>query len=175
MLTCAEFSDRLYDEDCRRALSGALAPPADIALHLAAGDGGAAGAAGAAEDGCAACRLLWAEAADDLARLPALLLEPPPAHLHAALLRPRGGPTASQAAPATSRWAIDWTAGLTWAALGATLALMAASHLQELAGRVAPHLMPAGSSVPVAPLVLLGASLAFAASTARQSLGEVAG
>ena len=46
MLTCAEFADRLYDEDCRRALAGERpaspvtptvpALPPDIAPHLLA-------------------------------------------------------------------------------------------------------------------------------------------
>jgi hypothetical protein len=159
VLSCEDFSDRLYDEDCRFALVRRGAVPADVALHCAS---------------CAACRGLWTEAADDLATLPELLSEPAPPELSA---RVRRGLAERVAAQPASPWsALDWTAGLTWAALGAAVAVVAAGHLPAgLAQRlVSGSASPATAPHPalMAPFALLGAAIAFGASAVRQAVRD---
>ncbi len=51
MLSCTEFADRLYDEDCRRAQEGRAELPADVAAHRRV---------------CGGCGRAWAAAAQDL-------------------------------------------------------------------------------------------------------------
>jgi predicted anti-sigma-YlaC factor YlaD len=64
-MTCAEFEDRLFDEDCRAGLLGRSALPADVAEHAAQ---------------CPACARQWAEALADAQRLSRrLVVAPPPA------------------------------------------------------------------------------------------------
>jgi hypothetical protein len=184
VLTCSDFADRLYDEDCRRALAhrGPVpALPADIALHCAS---------------CAACRRLWAEAAEDLATLPALLAEPAPAALAARVRRDLGVLAAArQAGP--PRLGLDWTAAFTWAALGAAAAIVAAGHLPAGLAHLLPAYLPfppsalslptlptlpsAGGAIvaphatllaSMAPLALLGAAVAFGASAVRQAVRD---
>jgi hypothetical protein len=161
VLSCQEFSDRLYDEDCRRALAHRGPVPADAALH---------------RDSCADCRSLWAEAAEDLATLPELLCEPAPPALEARVRRELAkGPSR----PANPWFVLDWTAGITWAAIGASLALMAVSHLPAgLAGMLFSS--PGSTANPThlalaAPTALLGASVAFAASAVRQAVRDALG
>jgi hypothetical protein len=161
MLSCQGFSDRLYDEDCRRALEHRGPVPADAALHL---------------DSCSGCRGLWAEAEEDLATLPELLFEPAPAELEARLRRElaRG-----RARPANPRLMLDWTAGLTWAGMGAALGIMAMSHLPAgLSGLLSSGLGPVGSPAHLAlmaPAALLGASVGFAASAVHQAVRDALG
>ena len=146
MLTCTAFADRLYDEDCRQALSGRAPIPADLGPH---------------RDGCAACRRAWEEAALDLAALPSLLLEPAPAAVVAGLRHA----VATGSEPSAT---LDWTAAITWAAIGA------------VAGAVLPALTGGHLSAWVAgpePLVLalVGASVAFAARAAGDAVREALG
>ena len=96
MLSCTDFCDRLYDEDCRHALAGRGPLPPDVSMH---------------RQECAGCRLAWAEAAEDLATLPHLLMEPAPPALLADL---RVAVIKGLELPPT----FDWTAGITWAAIG---------------------------------------------------------
>jgi hypothetical protein len=144
VLSCLDFCDRLYDEDCRHALAGCGPLPSDISVHL---------------PGCAGCRLVWAEASEDLATLPVLLLEPAPAALQAdlgvAVIKGMELPPA-----------LDWTAGITWAAIGAVLPALAA-----VAGPLPSWLAALG---PLS-LSLVGASFAFAANAAHESLREAIG
>jgi hypothetical protein len=146
MLTCAAFADRLYDEDCRQALAGRAPIPADLGVH---------------RDGCASCRGAWEEAARDLAALPPLLLEPAPSAVVAGLRHAvaKGG----EPSPA-----LDWTAAITWAAIGASI------------GAVLPALTAGHLSAWVAgpePLILslVGASFAFAARVAGEAVREALG
>lgn len=146
MLTCTAFTDRLYDEDCRQALAGRAPIPADLGPH---------------RDGCAACRRAWEEAALDLAALPPLLLEPAPAAVVAGLRHA----VAKGSAPSAT---LDWTAAITWAAIGAAV------------GAVLPALTAGHLSAWVAgpePLILslVGASVAFAARAAGEAVREALG
>jgi predicted anti-sigma-YlaC factor YlaD len=70
-MTCPEFDDRLFDEDCRSALLGRADVPRDVAEHLGL---------------CATCAQEWSRAAAEAARLSRLLVAPPPA-LRGRLLR----------------------------------------------------------------------------------------
>ncbi len=144
MLSCSDFCARLYDEDCRHALAGRGPLPADISLHLPR---------------CAACSLAWAQAGEDLATLPHLLLEPAPAALLAdlrvAVIR------GLEPSPA-----LDWTAGITWAAIGAVLPALAAAFGSW------PSWLPAAGPLS---LSLIGASFAFAANAASQAVREALG
>ncbi len=144
MLSCREFCDRLYDEDCRHALAGRGPLPADVAVH---------------QEECAGCRSAWAQAAEDLATLPQLLLEPAPGALLADL---RVAVIEKRELPPT----LDWTAGITWAAIGAVLPALAA-----VAGPLPSWLAAMG---PLC-LSLVGASFAFAASAASEALREAIG
>jgi hypothetical protein len=161
VLSCQDFSDRLYDEDCRRALAHRGAVPADAALHL---------------DVCSGCRGLWAEAEEDLATLPGLLFEPAPAALEAGLRR---GLARGRARPAKTRLVLDWTVGITWAGMGAALAIVTVSHLPAgLAGLLSSALGSAGSQAHLALMAstaLLGASVAFAASAVQQAVRDALG
>jgi predicted anti-sigma-YlaC factor YlaD len=77
-MTCVEFEDRLFDEDCRAALLGRAAVPADVAEHLAL---------------CSACERQWAEAVAATQRLAErLVVTPSPVLLRSLyrLFRPRG-------------------------------------------------------------------------------------
>lgn len=109
MLSCQDFRDRLYDEDCRRALSGDAPIPADLSLH---------------REACAECGEEWSAAADDLAHLPLLLVESAPASVERRV-RIAVADRMVRRAPA-----IDWSDGVMWAALGATGALIAAGPIQ---------------------------------------------
>lgn len=64
-MTCAELEDRVFDEDCRAALSDGGEVPLDVAEHLAR---------------CPGCGAQWSQAAGDARRLSRqLLIAPPPA------------------------------------------------------------------------------------------------
>lgn len=143
MLICTAFADRLYDEDCRQALAGRAPIPADLGSH---------------RDGCAACRRAWEEAALDLAALPPLLLEPAPAAVVAGL---RHAVAKGSDEPSAT---LDWTAAITWAAIGAVLPALAAGHLPAWVG--SPELLL---------LSLVGASFAFAARAAAEAVREALG
>ena len=133
MLTCDDVIRRLYDEDCRRALTRGDAPPADLASHVSA---------------CATCQRLWLEAADDAQGLRELLGEAPPIDLDRRLrqlVRDRLQPTSP--GTALSGPLLDAAAGVTvlmavrpelpesfasigpllWSAVGATVAFTAAA------------------------------------------------
>lgn len=108
MLSCTEFIDRLYDEDCRRALETRGPVPRDVTEHLGS---------------CAECRHAWAEAGEDLHALPPLLLEPAPPALERRV-RVRLAEH-FQAQPE-----LDRVRKVTWsAAVGAAAALAAAQSL----------------------------------------------
>jgi len=140
MLTCAQFVDRLYDEDCRGALKAEVPLPDELQEH---------------HDSCAACAQEWALAAQDLSTFPALLLESAPLTLeHRIRARVRGGVRPPPV--------LDWTQGMTWAAVGAAVAFS-----------VLPRLFPVLSSLGPLSLSLIGASLAFAASAAQETLRDV--
>jgi hypothetical protein len=104
MLSCAQFLDRILDEDSRRALEGSLPAPADVAEH---------------GETCASCRRAWLEAALDLRQLPGLLLEPAPRSLERRI-RARMGERRPRAT------AFDWGQGVAWAGVGTALTLYAA-------------------------------------------------
>ncbi|HVT59478.1 MAG TPA: hypothetical protein VHR45_13885 [Thermoanaerobaculia bacterium] len=142
MLNCTDFNDRLWDEDCRCALAGRGPVPADVAVH---------------RDACSACHQAWTEAADDLATLPHLLLVPAPAALQARLQRGM----AERLPPSP---ALDWTAGIVWATIGAVVALAVAGEFPAWIAGLGPLC-----------LSLVGASLAFSASAARNALREALG
>jgi hypothetical protein len=144
VLSCRDFCDRLYDEDCRHALAGRGPLPTDVSVH---------------HQECAGCRLVWAQAAEDLATLPRLLLEPMPAALLADL---RVSVIKGMELPPT----LDWTAAITWAAIGAVLPALAA-----VAGPLPSWLAAMG---PLS-LSLVGASFAFAANAATGALREAIG
>lgn len=144
MLSCRDFCDRLYDEDCRHAMAGRGPLPTDVSVH---------------QQECAGCRLVWAQAAEDLATLPHLLLEPAPAALLADL---RVSVIKGMELPPT----LDWTAAITWAAIGAVLPALAA-----VAGPLPSWLAAMG---PLS-LSLVGASFAFAANAATGALREAIG
>jgi hypothetical protein len=104
MLSCQDFRDRLYDEDCRRAVAGDAPIPADLSLH---------------RDACAECREEWNAAADDLLHLPVLLAESAPASLERRIRVAVAERSIRTAAP------LDWSDGAVWAALGAAAASLA--------------------------------------------------
>lgn len=102
MLTCDDFCGRLYDEDCRRALTGEAPVPGDMSAH---------------RDACSECYREWTEAVADLTNLPAALLEPAPP----SLIRKVRIATADRT---TMEPALDWSDGLLWAAIGAAAAVV---------------------------------------------------
>jgi hypothetical protein len=114
MLSCTRFVERLYDEDCRRALeTGAPAPP-DVADHITL---------------CTECRRAWEEAAGDVRTLPGLLTQPAPVALERRLRLRLAAPLGTVA---REGWAQEaaW-----WIAVGAAAALAAARTLPaDLAG-----------------------------------------
>jgi hypothetical protein len=135
MLKCASFADRLYDEDCREALLGRGPVPSEVDAHRRS---------------CPACSASWTEAADDLAVLPLLLAAEAPVDL----VRRIRLVTARALSP------IDWSSGISWAAIGASTAFWVGIHAPTWLG--------------LGPLALFaaGASLAFTASTLRAVLRE---
>ncbi len=85
-MNCQDFDNRLYDEDCRKALLGESDVPEDMRNHL---------------HGCPHCREIWSEAEIDTRLLSRALLFEAPASL--ALLSPP-----EQLAPISLRNLIDW-------------------------------------------------------------------
>jgi hypothetical protein len=136
MLSCAQFRDRLYDEDARRALEGGPVPH-ELAAH---------------RDACGECTRTWAEALEDLRLFAEGLREPAPPALERRL-------RVGLAARYPPRAAVDFSAGIVWAAIGAVAAHWIAA--------VIPALAFLG---PLSPLV--GASIAFAANAVRDALRE---
>jgi hypothetical protein len=108
MRTCDEILDRLFDEDCRRALAGAGAVPGDVAVHLAS---------------CAGCNAAWRELGQDALALPATLLEEASPAARAAALA-----ALAQAYP-TRGPLLDWRATVAWAIAGGALAICAVALL----------------------------------------------
>ncbi len=109
MSTCDEILDRLYDEDCRRALAGGAAVPGDVAVHLAS---------------CAGCRARWRELGEDALALPAALREEAsPAGRAAALA------ALAEVYPPRATL-LDWRATLAWAICGAALAVCAVALVE---------------------------------------------
>lgn len=105
-MICAEFQDRLFDEECRAALLGRAAAPADVAEHATR---------------CPACARQWAEALADAQRLSHLVVDPPPAlrrSLYQAF-RPRTGVWSLRIHKETLSWAI--AGGALGASLGGAL------------------------------------------------------
>jgi hypothetical protein len=135
MLKCVSFTERLYDEDCREALLGRGPVPSEVDAHRRS---------------CPACGASWEEAATDLSVLPQILAAEAPLDL---VRRIR-----VQAARSVSP--IDWSSGISWAAIGASTAFWAGIHAPTWLG--------------LQPLALFaaGASLAFAASTLRGVLRD---
>ena len=147
MLSCAQFLDRLYDDDCRAALGGVTLLPEDVAAHRRE---------------CTACRGEWEAAAADLGMLPGALLEPPPAGL---AVRLQNGlvPSMKKTAPAK---VFDPAQALAWAALGAAAAMVVASM---------PSLPAALADTGAVTWSVVGASMAAAASVVRDALSEALG
>lgn len=85
-MNCQDFDNRLYDEDCRKALLGESDVPEDMRNHL---------------HGCPHCREIWSEAEIDTRLLSKhLLFEAPPS---LALF-----PPPEQLAPISLRYLVDW-------------------------------------------------------------------
>jgi hypothetical protein len=147
MLSCPQFLERLYDEDCRAALAGAHTLPEDVATHRRQ---------------CAGCQEEWELAAADAHALPLALADVVPvalpARLHKAL-----GPVV---VPASRPSVFDGSHALAWAAVGATAAVILA------AGATMP---PALASLGLITWSLLGAAVAAGASIARDALSEALG
>ncbi len=101
MKSCDELKDRLYDEDCRRALEGVGCWPADVADHLAS---------------CEACSSVRTELAVDALVYRAALSEDAPASTRAAALAALGEAYPRQAP------LLDWRAAAVWGISGAALA-----------------------------------------------------
>jgi hypothetical protein len=133
MLSCDSFRDRLYDEDARQALVGETPAPADLQAH---------------RQSCADCCREWDEAASDLVALPRLMMENAPV----ALERRVRIAAAERLGPAPS---FDWMEAVSWAAVGATLGVLAAGYLSFVPG------------VGPATLGAMAAALAFAANAGR--------
>ncbi len=107
MLSCAEFADRLYDEDCRSALERSGPGPRDVAEHRGA---------------CDTCARAWLEAAVDLQALRDVL-PPAPAALERRL-RTQLSERAQPRSPLASARRLAC-----WSAVGAAAALAAARAL----------------------------------------------
>jgi hypothetical protein len=119
----------------------------------AALEGGAAVPADVASHrgSCSGCARAWEEAADDLRTFPASLAEPMPAAVERRLR------TQLAAEPRTAP--LDWSQGLAWAAVGGAAMFALAGYLPPLFPWIGPT-----------TLALFGASLAFGASAARETL-----
>ncbi len=127
MLSCATFLDRIYDEDCRRAMEAGVSAPPDIGEHAAA---------------CAGCGRAWKQASEDVRLLPGLLTWPAPEALERRL-------RVRLAEPRPSSEQLGWLRRTAlWSAVGAAAALAAARTLPpELAGVGHPVLALAGASM----------------------------
>ncbi len=152
-MTCAEIEDRFYDEDCRSALLGRQAVPADVRGHLAH---------------CRACGASWAQAAADQRGLAETLHAPVPERLRFSLYRIF---RAAAPAPLVTVQMASWA--LTCGALcaGIMAGLLAASLASQLAG------FCVGASIPFAAKGLEQAQVdwfapwAVARSAAARCLG----
>jgi hypothetical protein len=128
MLTCAAFADRLYDEDCRRAMAGGSVPT-DMAEHAST---------------CSDCRRSWNEARADLEELPALLETPAPLALQRRLRLGLADADRRRAWPEWARRTACWTA------VGAATAMTVARVLPGGLPEVAPLAMAlTGASLAV--------------------------
>ena len=101
MTSCDEIEERLYDEDCRRALKTGHPLPADVAFHLAS---------------CSACNSVRTELGDDAHELLTLLSEDAPLATKAALAAALAG-----ACPPPAPL-LDWRSAVVWGITGAALA-----------------------------------------------------
>ncbi len=101
MKSCDEITERLFDEDCRRALGGEGGWPADVADHLAS---------------CQECNSVRTELARDACDYRAALSEEAPASARAAMLA-----ALAEAYPDREPL-LDWRSALVWGISGAALA-----------------------------------------------------
>lgn len=128
MLSCTRFVERLYDEDCRRAMEAGIRAPRDVAEHLAA---------------CVECAREWDEAERDLRSLPGLLAATPPGSLERGIrLRLAGWQPTSPT--------LDWAWRTAWRASVGAAATIAASHAvaPDLAALLGPAVVAfAGASL----------------------------
>ncbi len=125
MLSCTKFMERLYDEDCRRAMEHGAPPPPPMAEHASV---------------CAECARAWEEAEEDARSLPDLLARPSPVALERSLRVRLAEPLSHAPLDLLQR-------ALGWAAVGAAAALTAARALPELAGIASLLLAFAGASI----------------------------
>ncbi len=117
MLSCTRFAERLYDEDCRRAMAAGAPAPPDVAEHVAV---------------CVECARTWEEAENDVRSLPSLLTRPAPVALERRLRRRLAEPLRPRA---TLVWAqrAAW-----WSVVGAAAALAAARTLPPDLAAIGP-------------------------------------
>jgi predicted anti-sigma-YlaC factor YlaD len=132
-VNCERFTDRLYDDDCRKTLTTNAQAPPDLRDHLAS---------------CSDCRAAWDAAADDLHILRGALVEAPPSALERRL---RIAVAARTAEPAGALCVPRVGSLAQAAAIGALAALAAAQTLP-----------PALATMGQALLCLTGASVGFA-------------
>ena len=132
-MNCECFTDRLYDDDCRKTLTTNAQAPLDLRDHLAS---------------CSDCRAAWNAAADDLHIVRGALVEAPPSSLERHL---RITVAARIAEPAGALWVPRVDSLAQAAAIGALAALAAAQTLP-----------PAIATMGQALLCLTGGSVGFA-------------
>lgn len=132
-MNCERFTDRLYDDDCRKTLTTNAPAPPDLRDHLSS---------------CSDCRAAWDAAADDLQIVRGALIEAPPSalehRLRIALAARTAEPASGLRAPRVENLAQA-------AAIGALAAVGAAQTLP-------PTLVTMGQAL----LCLTGASVGFA-------------